>query len=366
MMKKIDQANLDTISPIHGKNSFLYQIIKDGKKSFLYGTTHFRFPGVGDLSLEAKTSFEEASSLVLENYMNDEAAFSLEMQILNDALLKWFEDNVEGISDYPSNFIKANNCKKLPEEIRKFTEFFKFWDSTPIFQYHILFASKLAEALGRRVTLADQPSLKFEEALKLKAQELKIPCFGLEHWSDATIVYAGLGLHYTEQLEVVSHLLPQLEDAYIDNWVTMMAKACEARDLEEVIKISFGRLPVNPMGTTSIDRYTQNFVYDRDRIMASNMKPFIDKGGAFIAIGCAHLKGVIRDLALQGYKIEPIQERSLEYSVVNWKPKNKTLPLCSGKGFYGRHAMVSDKPTPSNNEYDLGAPNTPQFRRPGT
>jgi uncharacterized protein YbaP (TraB family) len=57
------------------------------------------------------------------------------------------------------------------------------------------------------------------------------------------------------------------------------------------------------------DRFIQRIIYDRNQHMLERMEPYLQNGGAFIAVGASHLpdtKGLLQLLEGKGYKINKV------------------------------------------------------------
>ncbi len=62
-----------------------------------------------------------------------------------------------------------------------------------------------------------------------------------------------------------------------------------------------------------VKSYYKQIVSDRDSSLAESMRTHVDTGNAFIAIGFSHLKGVVEELRIAGYTVNPrmISERKV-------------------------------------------------------
>ena len=45
----------------------------------------------------------------------------------------------------------------------------------------------------------------------------------------------------------------------------------------------------------------------RDPVLTSGILPYLKKGGAFVVVGYKHLRGILRELSLQGYEVKSIR-----------------------------------------------------------
>ena len=51
----------------------------------------------------------------------------------------------------------------------------------------------------------------------------------------------------------------------------------------------------------------QLMILSRDPVLTKGILPYFKEGGAFVAVGYKHLRGVLRELSLQGYEVTPIR-----------------------------------------------------------
>ena len=57
----------------------------------------------------------------------------------------------------------------------------------------------------------------------------------------------------------------------------------------------------------SLRRFMQNFILSRDQKMAQRMLPYFEQGGAFVAVGFGHLKGILEEFKAKGYEVKHIK-----------------------------------------------------------
>lgn len=111
----------------------------------------------------------------------------------------------------------------------------------------------------------------------------------------------------TEQLSVLekmpnSMLLDMLSDTVNQDSVT--ADLIEAYVQEDLTSIAEMMLQLDDLGA-----FSQAINADRNARMVERLIPSIDRGGAFIAVGAAHLpgdKGLIKRFAEHGYTVTPV------------------------------------------------------------
>ena len=62
----------------------------------------------------------------------------------------------------------------------------------------------------------------------------------------------------------------------------------------------------NQLQLDSVKGLIEFLIVPRDPKQAQSMNSYFEKGGAFAAVGCDHLSGVLRELKVQGYEIRRI------------------------------------------------------------
>lgn len=65
----------------------------------------------------------------------------------------------------------------------------------------------------------------------------------------------------------------------------------------------------------TVRRYFDGISVNRDLKMAEGMKPYLDNGNAFVAVGAAHLKGIVDKLQAEGYTIEAVPLGKRHYPI---------------------------------------------------
>ncbi len=233
-----------------------YEIIsKEGKKNYLFGTIHFNDKDITNLPLEVKQAFCAAETVVFEANMLDE-----NLAILIVAIQKW-----------QSKF----NTDTLP----------------PMYVTQDRFLSGSTSRLTNPL----------DAQLLHEANQQNKSLIFLESLSSQMEIIIGVDFSYAEQLEYAQFMEKwSSEDmvACYDQLTTLYLKG----NPDEVLKYSI-EIFENPPEV--VQRYFQSFFFDRDISLAKAMRPQLEKGNAFIAVGASHLPGVIK-LIQEDYEVRPI------------------------------------------------------------
>lgn len=289
----------------HSKpRGFLYKITKNGKTNHLHGSLHLPMESTALVSEQTKSAFEEAKLIIFENFMPDETEILLQQEKIKDQIVSWVVDNIDTLL----------TAKVNPYAI-KIMSTIEHWnhEELPIIAYEQAFDAVIerTDALKEMIPLGE-PGI--ESQFYIKANELHKPCAGLEIYSEAKRAHFGLDLSCEEQLEVVCHFLPQLEDKNIELMLNTMKAAYISHDLAKLMTITCAKF-VNPLKIPAVDKYVQKFVHERDEIMALNAEKYLEEGDAFITVGASHLVGITEILSGKGFTVEPIYEGPLVHSI---------------------------------------------------
>ncbi|MBA2710387.1 MAG: TraB/GumN family protein [Tatlockia sp.] len=283
-------------------DNILFKIIKAETTSFLYGSMHFPIPGSQCLSLEAKTAFEKADCVIFEMIINLQD--QQQINAFNLKLFQWLSDNRQETLD-------QSNAK-----VKKIGDHLNFVsDRPPIERYHAALQTLSSKILCNSNDGNKVLTELFETSLYNKAIELNKPCFGLTGFANQLANLWGMELTYSEQIELVEHLLPQVNEEAARTFIENSKNAYLARDLKKVIELAMGLLGKNVLELKSVDKYLHYLLYKSNEIFVSNLEKYLPKNNAFIVLGCNHLPGVLENLISRGYQVEPVIESPLNYAL---------------------------------------------------
>lgn len=277
--------------------SLLWRIEAEGAApSYLFGTMHTADPRVIDLAPAAEEAFDAADTLVIET------TDALDQQKMLAALmsrpdLMMFTDETELFSliaeeDRPMVEAALDERGIPPESVRKI----KPWMLVAAFS---LPACELARQEAGAPVLDD--------LLARKAQAEGKTLEGLE-----TAV---------EQLEAMASL-PM--DVHVQGLVDTIRLGDRIEDLIETMTLIYldgetglfwpffrAALPAKgPASHAGYAAFEEAVITERNHTMAERAVPYLDEGGAFIAVGALHLpgpEGVVALLREQGYAVEAVR-----------------------------------------------------------
>ena len=140
----------------------------------------------------------------------------------------------------------------------------------------------------------------FDSWLQAEARRRGKEIRALETYEEQIAVFDSMS--EAEQVAMVSDMLADYADidarfnrifrAYLKGDLTVAM--AEANDVSKVSDVA------------AAERFKQRLIDDRNRVMAQRIEPLLRAGGAFIAVGAAHLPGeggVLDLLEAQGYRI---------------------------------------------------------------
>ena len=266
---------------LSSQQGLLWQISKPGNTpSYLFGTIHSEDTRVNQLPTLVNSFFEQA----------DSASFELLMDIptlLKSASAMFFtgEQSLEQLldEDLYNQVINALNQQGMPADVAKRL---KPWAV---------------------IAMLNAPPTKTGEFLDLllyrKAQQLKIPTYGLEKVEEQLHVFDSLSLE--EQVILLRETLAQFEQ--MPKIFDKLHELYLQRNLTALMQFSTEYMQLNH---SSYEKLVKNFykklVDDRNVKMVKRMQKRLQEGNAFIAVGALHLpgkNGIIKLLQAQGYQV---------------------------------------------------------------
>ncbi len=155
-------------------------------------------------------------------------------------------------------------------------------------------AEKARQAAGR---------LPLDLALGARAQRRGVPVYGLETVEEQLGLFEGLP--EADQISLLAAAVRQ--HANLDSMFERMIQSYLARDLAGLMTSAIDQTAGADPRHREI--FEVRFLARRNRLMAQRMRPRLDAGGAFIAVGAAHLpgkNGLLSLLARQGYRVERV------------------------------------------------------------
>lgn len=255
-----------------------YKITKDNKISHLLGTVHLDDPDLLMVTQEIKQAFEQANCFVMETIVDD--------YVPNNDLAEWTERNQSKLGSLWT-FNEITRISEFLDNALTCPQLFELLKSPPLqlFYGHILY--KLTGAV------LYTNSLDFQ--LYSRAKAMNKTLIGLEKAADLNATRDALHFDYAEQVEIFRYLLDGTKPGQIEQLKsTYLSGSTDYKLLDSS--------PSTPV----YSRYLKTLIDDRDEIQANGMEDALLKGNAFVAIGAAHLSGVIRRLEAKGFSVEPV------------------------------------------------------------
>jgi hypothetical protein len=135
--------------------------------------------------------------------------------------------------------------------------------------------------------------------LQARATRQNLPVSGLETVAEHLAIFDGLPL--PQQIALLEDTVRLQAD--LDKEFEALHQAWLARDLAAIVAISEKN---KPSDVRLYNEVMDRLLDQRNRRMAKRMAPMLRQGGAFIAVGAAHLPGeigLLRLLEKAGYRV---------------------------------------------------------------
>lgn len=268
-------------APDAGYNhGLLWKIEAPGKTpSYLFGTMHSDDPRVTTLAPPVHKAFQQAASFTMEVLTNGpglvsmaEAMFFSDGQTLEQALGK----------ELYAQTLQALSKRGLPTTG---VEKQKPWV--------VMMALGMPRSRG---------GLALDLALQMEATRQEKPTFGLETMQEQIAVFNDLPL--PEQVNLLRETLRNV--AMVDTQLEEITHAYIKRDLGQLMAITE---KYQPAGDRTYEKLMDRLLDQRNRRMLERMRPRLQEGGAFIAVGALHLpgpQGLLRLLEQAGYRVSMV------------------------------------------------------------
>lgn len=289
-MKKILSTLLSTflIFPVFSQNSLLWEIeSEDGQKSYLFGTYHLVGSEYLDSHPKVEKAYSAASTVVVETMIDSTKLLQVTMAgMMPDNSLR----NLADSTDYA--FLKEKVEEELGMDIALFD---KMKPMTVAIMYSVSMAQ---DVTTEKFNFAGQPiDLFFAHDGKKQGKEV----LQLETMMEqADILYNSSTVE--EQMNILIEMIRE-EDG--DSEVATAEELLEAYQQEDLARL---QKMSDDMGSNYGDMSV--LVDDRNNKWIGKLKPVLDKGDAFIAVGALHLpgkEGLLKLLEKEGYKLRAIE-----------------------------------------------------------
>jgi len=270
-------AALPSSGPAHG---LLWEISSPGSSpSYLFGTIHSEDAGVIGLAPAVERAFTGSRQVILEVNLDADAmvAGSTAMLLSDGQRLS----EIVGKSLFEQT-AAALRTRGIPDAV---TEHMKPWAA--------------ATALSMPVP---ETGRVLDVVLFQRAQQAGKPLHGLETIAEQLEVFDGLPLE--DQVGLLRETVEQV--AGLDAMLAELLAAYKQQDLAAMVAINEAAMAGDQRLAGEFQR---RLIVDRNHRMADRMEPWLQQGGAFVAVGALHLpgeEGLISLLRQRGYSVRAV------------------------------------------------------------
>lgn len=141
--------------------------------------------------------------------------------------------------------------------------------------------------------------------LQRRALDSGQPVFGLETVAEQLSIFDRLD--ESHQIEMLTIAVETIESGKADELFEQMVRAWRERDLRRIVELADDYPAIADPATN--DRLMRELLEKRNQRMVVRMKPALEAGGAFIAVGAMHLagdEGLVRLLERRGYTLTAV------------------------------------------------------------
>lgn len=301
MLAQMQRENPETLEHIKAEaagvengGALLWKIEKEGvDPSYLFGTMHMADPRVVELPDAAQAAFDASSTVVIETTEVLDPAKAMAAMLANPEMTM-FTDGTTLFSLLPEDerveAEAALNARGIaPASVQKM----KPW---------IIAAMVALPACELARKSAGAPVLDVELARQAEASGKALG--GLETIADQLGAMASLPMDFHIRGLVDTLKLGDRVDDMIETMIVLYLEG------DTAMFWPFFRVTLQSDEETEAGfaAFEETMVTARNRTMAEHAAPFIDAGGAFVAVGALHLpgkEGLVALLRDAGYSIEP-------------------------------------------------------------
>jgi hypothetical protein len=271
-----DKTSSDSYSIAKYSDALLWKVSKAGSSSsYIFGTIHVSDPRITNLPEEVKSALNNSDTFVMEALPNPEDVLILSQMMfyMDGTTLSEFLDD-----ELFLRTAKVLSAFQLPVEA---VAIMRPWAAFLMMNYP-----------------ADNPM-----PLDLKLLEIAMSrgakTAGLETLSEQGAVFSEMALD--DQLRLL------LDTVCNYNLVTQGIEEMKQFYLEKDLNGLLAASAQHPYADEPLYKeLNKRLLTDRNKLMIDRMRPFLQKGDAFIAVGALHLPGddgIIENLNQQGYEI---------------------------------------------------------------
>jgi len=272
-------AALPSSGPAHG---LLWKISRPGTTpSYLFGTMHSEDAGVIDLAPAVESAFTGCRQVILEVNLDTNAMIAGSTAMLLTDGRRLSEIVGEALFERTAAALQSRG---IPEAL---ADHMKPW------------------AAATALTMpAPETGRVLDVVLFQRAQQSGKPIHGLETITEQLEVFEGLPLD--DQVALLRDAVEQFSG--IDAMNAELLAAYKRQDLATMMAINEAAMATGDQRLAG--EFQRRLIVDRNHRMADRMEPWLQQGGAFVAVGALHLpgeQGLIRLLEQQGYSVRAVE-----------------------------------------------------------
>jgi hypothetical protein len=272
-------AALPSASPAHG---LLWEIASpDSPPSYLFGTIHSEDSGVIGLAPAVESAFTGSRQVILEVNLDTDAMVTGSTAMLMTDGRRLSE--IVGKTLFEQT-VAALQSRGIPDVV---AERMKPWAAAAVL-------SMPASKTGRVLDMV----------LFQRAQQAGKPLHGLETIAEQLEVFEGLPLD--DQVALLRDAVEQF--ASIDGMNDELLAAYKRQDLAAMVAINEAAMATGDQRLAG--EFQRRLIVDRNHRMAGRMEPWLQQGGAFVAVGALHLpgeQGLVSLLRQRGYSVRAVE-----------------------------------------------------------
>lgn len=288
-----------------------YEIITPtNKKNYLLGTLHLSDDLVNTFSSEMAHAFGTASLLCVECDVTSSEEFTLG-ESLNKWRSKFFHEHLHWLNQpkQVKTIIDAlTRCFPQNNDIENLLTVKAY---PPMFILHML-CQPVVRPVENSENILDY------NLIYMARKNSKSLC-ELESASSGYLSLMGYDLSYIEQLQFIElwasyydaqkfqKISDETRDSYIEGNHFIIASDCT---------------PINESEKALLAKYYQISITERDKQMAEKLELNLLRGNTFVAVGAAHLRGILDIYKNKNYDIKPIPITKRIYPVLGYYERN--------------------------------------------
>ena len=280
---------------VENGEALLWRIEKEGvAPSFVFGTMHMADPRVVTLPAEAKAAFGEAATVVIETTEVLDQSKAMAAMLAQPELMMFTDATTLG------SLLSDEDRALVEEALKKRGIPFASVQKMKPWMLSAMVALPACE-LARKA--AGAPVL--DVMLARDAGSAGKGIEGLETIAEQLGAMASLPMEFHVEGLVETLKLGDRIDDVIETMIVLYLDG----DTGAFWPFFRAVLPAGSDGEAGYAAFEETIITARNRTMAERAAPYIDAGGAFIAVGALHLpgpEGVVALLRGSGYRIEAV------------------------------------------------------------